>query len=193
MMTENLQRFFQSTGLVDASTAEEIAGHFRPRSVPKNDFFLSEGKICHEYLFLEGGVMRAFAHNTEGMDITTSFFMPGTVVFEVSSFFQRKPSRENIQALTDCHGWFVTFEELNGLFHSMPQFREFGRSVLVRGFAALKERMLSLITESAEERYAKLMAAKPEVFRYVPLKHIASYLGITDTSLSRIRKEYSKK
>jgi CRP-like cAMP-binding protein len=79
------------------------------------------------------------------------------------------------------------------LFHSLPEFRDFGRSILVKGFAALKSRVLSMITETAEERYAQLLKNNPEIFQHAPLKIIASYLGVTDTSLSRIRKEFSKK
>jgi len=82
---------------------------------------------------------------------------------------------------------------LNKLFHELYEFREFGRHILVKGFAALKSRMLSMITETAEERYAGLLKTNPEIFQHAPLKTIASYLGITDTSLSRIRKEFSKK
>jgi CRP-like cAMP-binding protein len=119
--------------------------------------------------------------------------MPGQVVFEVTSFFNRVPSKENIQALTDCSGWFITYDQLNHFFHALPEFREFGRSILVKGFAALKTRMLSMITETAEERYAYLLQTAPELFQVVPLKYIASYLGITDTSLSRIRKEFAAK
>jgi hypothetical protein len=74
----------------------------------------------------------------------------------------------------------------------MPAFREFGRHILVRGFAGLKNRMLSMITDTAEVRYMKLLDSSPAIFQQASLKHIASYLGITDTSISRIRKEISK-
>ena len=74
----------------------------------------------------------------------------------------------------------------------MPEFREFGRSLLVSGFASLKSRMLSMITATAEERYEKLLQTNPSIFQTAALKHIASYLGVTDTSLSRIRKKFAK-
>ena len=115
------------------------------------------------------------------------------VTFEVSSFFDRTVSKENIQCLTDCKGWQLNYEQLNGLFHTLPKFRTFGRALLVQGFTTLKTRMLSMITEPAEERYLQILKTNPEIFRHAPLKHIASYLGITDTSLSRIRKESMKK
>ncbi|MDJ1483200.1 Crp/Fnr family transcriptional regulator [Cytophagaceae bacterium YF14B1] len=190
---EKLIYFLRSTNLVSATTAREIASNFRAKHINKHDFHLQEGQILNEYLFLDTGFMRAFAHNTEGNEVTTNFYAQNQVVFEVSSFFNRIPSRENIQALTNCSGWYITYEQVNKLFHSIPEFREFGRSMLVQGFSALKIRMLSMITDTAEERYTKLLHTNPEIFQNASLKTIASYLGITDTSLSRIRKEFSRK
>jgi CRP-like cAMP-binding protein len=166
---------------------------FTPAMIAKGDYFLKEGQLSNEYLFLEKGFMRAFAHDTEGNDVTTHFYSERNVVFEVSSFFNRTTSKENIQALTDCSGQFITYDQLNNLFHTIPEFRDFGRSILVKGFSALKARTLSVITDTAEERYAALLKKNPEIFQFAPLKTIASYLGITDTSLSRIRRELSKK
>ena len=193
MHNQNLIQLFYSSNLVSLPKAHEIATHFSQKTIPKNGFHLTEGNHSNEYLFLEKGFMRSFAHDTEGAEVTTNFYSERQVVFEVSSFFNRTISRENIQALTDCEGWYITYEQLNMLFHSLPEFRDFGRSILVKGFAALKNRMLSLITETAEERYAQLLKTNPEIFQHAPLKTIASYLGITDTSLSRIRKEFAKK
>ena len=189
----NLLYFLQSTQVIPAHKAEQIAKLFTPKNIAKNNLFLKEGQVCNEYLFLDAGYMRAFAYNTEGHEITTGFYSPKQVVFEVSSFFNHTASKENIVALTDCAGWFITYAQLNHLFHALPEFREFGRSILVRGYAALKTRMLATITETAEERYGHLIQSNPEIFQQMPLKHIATYLGITDSSLSRIRKEYARK
>jgi len=193
MSNEPLIEFLQSTNLVSLAAAKEIADQFTYKSIAKNEFQLMEGKVCDEYLFLQNGFMRSFAYDTEGNEVTTGFYCHSFVVFEISSFFNRTRSKENIIALSDCEGWYVTFEQFNGFFHAIPQFREFGRSILVKGFAALKNRMLSMITETAEERYEQLLKTNPQVFQNASLKTIASYLGITDTSLSRIRKDLSKK
>lgn len=190
---EKLVQFFQRSNLVSHQNAEEIAAQFFHKPLSKNSFQLRARQICDEYLFLETGFMRAFAYNTAGHEVTTNFFTPGQVVFEVSSFFNRTASKETIQALTDCSGWYISYEQLNLLFHTMPDFREFGRSVLVKGYAALKVRMLSQITETAEERYVRLLQTAPDIFQIAPLKYIASYLGITDTSLSRIRNSFAAK
>jgi CRP-like cAMP-binding protein len=188
-----LQQFFESSGKVNANKAKEIAEYFEEKEIAKGNLFLKEGQVSNEYLVLENGFMRSYSFDPDGNEVTTAFHSASYPVFEVASFFNRIPSRENIQALTDCTGWFITYEQLNMLFHSIPEFRDFGRSILVRGFASLKTRMLSVITETAEERYVALLRSNPEIFQQAPLKQIASYLGITDTSLSRIRKEMMKK
>ncbi len=193
MSSQKLIQFFRNSNLVSLKAAEEIANTFSPKEIMKNSFLLKEGKISNEYFFLENGFIRAFANDIEGNDVTTNFYSNCQVVFEVSSFFNRTVSKENFQAIVDCEGWYITYEQLNNLFHSMHEFRDFGRSILVKGFSSLKIRMLSMITETAEQRYDTLLKTNPEIFQQAALKHIASYLGITDTSLSRIRKEYTKK
>ena len=193
MGKEKLIRFLQSADLITALQAEEIADFFTFKTVSKNDFLLQAGEISDDYFFLDQGFMRAFAYDIKGTDITTGFYPDGQVVFEVASFFTRVPSREYLQALTDCEGWHLSYAQMNALFHSRQEFREFGRSVLVRGFAALKGRMLAMITEPAASRYASLLRTNPQLLQHVPLKYIATYLGITDTSLSRIRKGPAKK
>jgi CRP-like cAMP-binding protein len=190
-MQENtaLIQFLIASGMIPVALATEIAAAFRPMDFAKDDFLLREGQLSDCYLFLEQGWMRGYALTPKGAEVTTTIYRPRQIVFEVSSFFQRRPSQENIQALSVCKGCSISFAELNALFHALPEFREFGRSRLVMGFAGLKARMLSMVTETAEMRYAALLQHHPEIFQHVPLKQIASYLGVTDSSLSRIRRE----
>lgn len=171
---------------------ETIAAHFEEVVYAKNEYLLKQGKVS-DYYYLAEGFVRAFTHDTDGIEITTFFYPRDRVAFEAASFFLHQPSTEYLQAITDCKVYVTSFEKLNMLFHSVPEFREFGRAMLVREFVAYKQRTLSMINKSAEERYASLLADNSEIFQYAQLKQIASYLGITDTSLSRIRKEYSKK
>lgn len=193
MERENLVKYIQQVFPLPTEVAIEIAAHFSELEIAKNDFLLKNGKICNEYMYIDAGFMRAFTLNADGDEVTTGFYATNEVVFEVASFFQRTPSMENIQAVVDTHGWCINFEQLQFLFHSLPEFREFGRTVLVKGFVSLKQRMLLTINETAEKRYELLLNTRPEVFQMVPLKNIASYLGVTDTSLSRIRKEFAHK
>ncbi|MBK6267160.1 Crp/Fnr family transcriptional regulator [Marivirga sp. S37H4] len=155
----------------------------------KNDFLLNEGKVANQYWFIEKGFVRSFATDPEGKDISTNFYSVGDVVIDWPSFFLRNSTRENIQALTDCICWQLDFETFQHLFHSIETFREHGRARLVGSYFALKQNSISMITDQAKERYKKLVKEKPQIVQNVPLKQLATYLGVTDTSLSRIRKE----
>lgn len=190
---KKLVDFIQHTLPIADNTAHEIALNFKPIVFNKNDYLLKQGQISNDYLFLETGFIRAFTYDTEGNDVTTNLYSKNVIVFEVASFFKRTSTSETIQALTDGTGWRVNFDTLQTLFHSIPAFREFGRAILVNGFIALKERTMAMINLTAEQRYEQLLINRPEILQNVPLKYIASYLGITDTSLSRIRKEMMQK
>jgi len=193
MNKELLINFIQNNLPTSRKTLDEIAQHFEEKNFARNDYFLQEGKVSNEYLILIEGFMRTFTFDNEGKEITTNFYNKERAVYDVSSLYNRTISTENIQAVTDCKGFAITFEKLNILFHSIPEFREFGRAMLVKEFSIFKERTLGMINKTAEERYANLISANKEIFQNAQLKHIASFLGMTDTSLSRIRKEFSKK
>jgi len=193
MDKNKLITFIESIVPIPRQKVKEIAAHFQEIEIKKNEFFIKQGRICNNYLFLENGFIRSYTFDLDGNDVTTEFYSNNQIVFEVGSFFQKTLSKENFQALEDSDGWYIDFDQLNMLFHSIPEFREFGRMILVKGFISFKQRALSLINESAEQRYETLIKARPEIFQRAPLKYIASYLGITDTSLSRIRRALAHK
>lgn len=143
--------------------------------------------------FLTRGVVRSYTYDADGNDVTTGLYCSGEIVCELSSFFRRIPSEEIYETITDCHFKMITYDNLQEAFHGIPEFREFGRAILVNAFSALKSRMISSLRLPAEQRYGWLVQNKPEILKHTPLKHIASYLGVTDTSLSRIRKDFAKK
>lgn len=188
MSKQQLHQFLQSTGRIGAADAAAIAEPFVAKTVMRGELLLRQGQVSNDYFFLDAGWLRAFALSPEGQEVSTGFYQPGRMVLEPASFFTRAPAQENIQALTDCAGWVLTFNQFNKLFHARPEFREFGRGLLVQGFAGLKARMLEMVTLTAAERYAQLLRTSPELMQHVSVRHLASYLGITDTSLSRIRK-----
>ncbi|WP_346318721.1 Crp/Fnr family transcriptional regulator [Chitinophaga sp. YIM B06452] len=178
-------------GLFTLQELEQIIPQFREVSFAKNDFLLAEGKTAQHYWFIQQGYARSFAVDTEGKDISTDFYTTGDIVIDWTSFFLRTPTRENIQALTDCTCWQLDFETFQQLFHSIESFREAGRKRLVQSYFELKSHNISMIADQAKDRYQRLLKEKPQIFQNVSLKQIATYLGITDTSLSRIRKEIS--
>lgn len=189
---QQLFAYIQAVLPMERHICEQIVQSFSFKEVSKNEFYLTEGHVSNEYCFLLEGFMRSYTHDVDGNEVTTGFFASQQVVIDIASFFKRIPAQENIQTLSPCKVLYVNFEQIQFLFHSIPQFREFGRTVLVNFNVQLRQRMLSMIQQTAEQRYASLLKNNGTIFQNAPLKYIASYLGLTDTSLSRIRKEFSK-
>ena len=190
---KSLTTFIKSTLQVSDNILVSITNSFEQRFCNKNDYLLKQGKISNDYTFLETGFIRSFTFDTEGNEVTTNIYGNNSIVFEPASFIKRKPTTENFQALTDCTTWTLKYETFQILFHSIPQFREFAREILVNGFITFKERTWAMINLTAEQRYENLLNTRPDIFQNASLKYLASYLGVTDTSLSRIRKEISQK
>jgi len=193
MNKDNLIQLFQNVLPMSADKAEQLAKKFKARKIVRNEYLLKEGTVCNESHFIDEGVMRSYIYDLDGNDVTTAFYSKKMHTSDLLSFFKRTPSKEYIQALTDCETWYITYEDMQANFHTIPEFREFGRLNIINQYGILKQRMLSMLQETAEQRYINLINSNPEVIQNVPLKYIASYLGITDTSLSRIRKDFIKK
>jgi CRP-like cAMP-binding protein len=185
-----LNKIFASSGI----TKEEltlIIPRYREMKFNKNDYLLKEGQVEKKYWFIESGFIRSYIIDTEGNDITFNLYAAGDVVIDYPSIFFFAPTRENIQALTDCVCWEIDVDSFQELFGSVPNYREQQKGLLVGSYFALKEHSISLIADEAKDRYLKLLKEKPHIIQNVSLKHIATFLGVTDTSLSRIRKEIS--
>ncbi len=173
------------------SELELILAQFSEVAFKKNDYFIQEHKIANYYFFLESGFARSYAIDLDGNDITTGFFTPKDIIIDWHSFFLKVPCREYIQAVTPCVAWKISFENFMKLFN-IESFREVGRTRLISNYFRLKNHTISMIADQAKDRYLHLVETQPDVIHNVPLKHIATYLGITDTSLSRIRKDLLK-
>ena len=183
--------FLQKISNMSLETITKVVDDFEERIFLKNEFFLREGKIC-DHLYLIEGVMRAYTTDFDGNEVTTNIFLPGRAAYDPASFFLQTRSMENIQAITDCLAYSISFEKVNKLFHALPEFRDYGRLTLVKELVSYKQRTLTMVIRSAEERYEDLIKNNEDIFQFVQLKHIASYLGVTNSSLSRIRREYSR-
>jgi len=183
-----LNKVFASSGITQEELMQ-IIPRYKKVTFEKNDYLLKEGEVEKKYWFIESGFVRSYIIDTEGNDITFNLYASGDVVIDYPSMFFFAPTRENIQALTDCTCWEINFESFQELFNTVLNYREQQRGLLVGSYFALKEHSISLIADQAKDRYLRLLKIKPHIVQNVSLKHIATFLGITDTSLSRIRKE----
>jgi CRP-like cAMP-binding protein len=167
---------------------EKILSQYKRMEFAKGDYLVKQGTTANYYYFMESGFVRSYAIDLEGNDISTKFFSSTDIVIDWHSYFLRAKCREDIQAITPCVAWKITFEDFMKLF-AIEAFREVGRTRLINNYFELKNHTVSVIADPAKDRYLNLLKAKPDIVQNVPLKQIATYLGITDTSLSRIRKE----
>lgn len=152
---------------------------------------LEFGRIAREFYIIEKGLSRSFLYNYNGNETTTEFYCSGEILIESLSLFQRIPSKENFQAITDATVWKIEYDTFQELLQNIEGFREWGRTWATSQLFILKQRSINVLTMNATDRYLTLVKERPEIIKHSPLKYIASYLGITDTSLSRIRKEIS--
>lgn len=175
--------------MINAEDLEEIIEAHTKIDFSKGDLFLENGKRANEYFLIEEGLFRSYASDYQGNEITTGFFSGEEILIEVSSLFQRIPSKESLIAITNGCTWKIEFETFQNLFHNIEGLREWGRAWMSQQLFISKQQSIDMRTKSAADRYLMFLHTRPEIIQHSPLKYIASYLGITDTSLSRIRKE----
>lgn len=178
--------------LLSEEEQELIFSGYEKITIKKGELLLKKGTIVNNYYLVESGFLRSFVLDIEGKEVTTNFYTSGDLVLEETSFFLRSATQENIEVLENSVLWSKSFDVFQEHFNFSEKYREWGRAHLAKNFFEFKQRSLSMITETAKDRYLSLLENKPEILQKANLKDIASYLGITDTSLSRIRKEILK-
>jgi len=186
-----LKQIFSDTEF-SKEKSDLVISNFKRVVLKKNEFFQEEGRVAQHYYFIQSGFARSYAVDAHGNDITTNFYEASDILIDWYSFIQKTPALEYIQALTDCEGWEIEFNNFQQLFSTVGPFRDSCRGRLASGYFQLKKQSISMITHTAKERYLQLLIDRPQIVQNVSLKHIATYLGITDTSLSRIRKEIAE-
>ncbi len=193
MNKDKLREYMQSVNSIPDYKIIELTEDFEYLSFPKYTFLIKENKIIEQTYFLEIGYIRSFTLDKDGLEVTTNIYSAPCFVNDFTSFFKQLPSTQNYQTITSCKCWTMKLKKVEYYFHHSPEFREFGRLLILEHYDNLNERMLGMIKDNAETRYLKLLSKHPDIFQNVPLKIIASYLGVTDTSLSRIRNDLFQK
>lgn len=167
----------------DKVTLEEICTH---TSIRKNADLQPFGHTCKTIYFVEKGALRIY-YLKDGTDITESFEFENAIVARVESLFSGRPSRKAIQAIEDTGLIAINASRLFALYDTHPVLERLFRKIFEEAYVKTVMRIESLQFHNAEERYHNLLKDQPDVLKRIPLKHIASYLGITQVSLSRIR------
>jgi CRP-like cAMP-binding protein len=161
---------------------------FERKEFAKNEIILEEGNICRHFYFLEDGLVRFYVFN-DGNDITRFFTTAPYCFTSRNSFRTRTPALESIQALDKTIVWQTTLNHTNELLE-LKSWTDFTRKFLHEVQSYTEELLLENKTETAEQRYIKLMVKYPDLIQKIPLKHLSTFLGIAPQSLSRIRKKH---
>ncbi len=165
---------------------EDLSAKVYVRKVKKSEILVSEGKVCHQLFFIRKGSLRGF-HYQNGKEITSWFGFENDFATSTYSFVSQKTGYENIEVIEDSTLYVINHDDLNSIYHKHPGFNYAGRLLTEKYYLDLMERTLSLQFQSAKENYHQLVATHPHLLKRASLGHIASYLGISQETLSRIR------
>ncbi len=155
----------------------------------KNEMILKQDKVCKNLYFIEKGLARGYRIDDEGKDITNWFAPEGTLATSAYSFISQNPSFENIIALEDCTMRTISRKTLYELYAQFPEMNEMGRELVEIYYLELEERLNALQFQTAKQRYENFLKQDGYLLQRTSLGYIASYLGITQETLSRIRNQ----
>lgn len=176
---------------LNEQSEEALANKLNVITFFKNDFLLKKGRICQHFYFLEKGALRGF-YELNDKEITHWFGFENNFITSFHSYITGQPSIENIQFLEDSTVWAISKKELTDLFDEFHEVERLVRILYEQYYIQLEERYVNSQFKTAAELYADLLNRNPHILRRVPLGQISSYLGITQETLSRIRKQHAQ-
>lgn len=156
------------------------------KTVFKKQYLLKAGHVSRQICFIEKGLLRCFYEQGE-TEVCSWFMKEGDVIVSVESFFKQTASYESIQALEDTVVHYINYDELQFIYKNFPEFNYIGRVLTENYYTLSEQRLYSLRMQRSHERYEHLLQYFPELILRVPAKYLASYLGITEVTLSKIK------
>lgn len=166
----------------------KVAELFRPETLEKGAYWQRSGKYCNKLSFLREGLLRVYVDQPGG-EVTQWIATPGYFISDIASFLFRNTARFHIQALTDVQLFTIDHAQYLTLTQTLPKWNEFEKMFTAKCFVMMENRIFDLISLSAEERYQKMLTQHPLLFTSVPQQYLASMLGMTPETFSRIRRK----
>lgn len=180
-----LEQYIESYfGVARLDALQTIGGLFKPAKLEKGNFYLQSGNYCNQMSFIKSGMLRI-----DTKEVTQWISTQGYFVTDLASFIFESPARWTIQALTDVELFTIHRDNYKKLGEVVPEWHHLEKLFIAKCFVILEDRIFSHLSMSAEERYELFFKQNKELFHQVPLQYIASMLGMTPETFSRIRKK----
>jgi CRP-like cAMP-binding protein len=188
-----LYKYLNSISPLQDETWRRVKGLFTEKTLAKGDYFINERQQARQIGFLTSGIIRAFYRNNEGLEYNKHFFVAHNIVGGYSSLVTSTPNKIIQQTLSECQLLVANYSEITKLYDIFPDFERVGRRLAELYFVAKEQREIEIVLLNADERYLIFRKEYPQIEQQIPQYHIASYLGITPTQLSRIRRKFCEK
>lgn len=187
----HLENFITSTfNIVNSEEVETIARLFKASKLKRGECISESGKRCSTMAFIKSGYLRMYSIS-DGKEVTQWISTAGTFTTDLASFFFDNPARWTIQALVESEIYTISKSDYQKISTLIPAWNRIEKHFLLGCFATMENRIHDLISMSTKERYDSFYNENKELFNILPLKYIASILGMTPETLSRIRLSYS--
>ncbi len=161
---------------------------FSPKKLRRRQYILQQDDICKNLIFVEKGILRSYSVDTRGNEHILQFAPEGWWISDIFSFLTGEAAVYNIEAIEDSELLLISNSSLDELYESVPKFERYFRLLSQANMVATHRRLTASLSDSADEKYIRLLSAYPNIVARVPQHMIASYLGITPETLSRVRK-----
>jgi CRP-like cAMP-binding protein len=187
-------RYFQEFNkkvILTEDDQELIKNYLTVKKLRKKHYLLQEGDVCKCVAFIENGAMRSYKVNEDGSEHIVLFALEGQFLTDLYSFLTNEPSIYNIDAIEESELVVITRSASDELRKRSAKYQEFIFQATSEAYIQLEKRMTSVISLSLEERYKELTTLYPNIIQRLPQHMIASYMGLTPETLSRVRKRIS--
>ena len=191
-MFEVFERYLKERSSLTDMEIEQIRAVTIIKRLRKKQYLLQEGDISHYNAFVEKGCLRLYRVGDNGFEHILRFAIETWWMSDYESYNCGNPSKNNIDALEDSELLLIDKKDFDTLVETIPNFRNFKDKLEAKSYNASQNRILSNISDPAEKRYENFISMYPDIYNRVPLHMVASYLGLTRETLSRIRSQYTK-
>lgn len=186
-MTGKLKYYLNANTIVAEKQIDRIISCFKPMTVRRNTILLSEGEICKELYFVHSGCIRTYYITKQGQEKTRYIAFENSIATSFSSFISQQPSFEYVDTLENSELYSINHTDFYQLVSDIPQWEKFYRTLLEMAYRYQNKKIENLVTLSAKQRYDNLMNEAPIYIQRLSNKILASYLDITQETLSRIK------